>query len=135
MYKLASTWGPEHRCLAVAAVDEGAERAVCVEGVARAILSGIVLMIDQAAALRKKNRVSVRTSEANSDLAPVTTGPAEAAQSTTWAEEALGMRLRSGWALRMRLRFGWAKLHAPGKKKARKPAVCSINDNGVYHRY
>ncbi|CEG45869.1 uncharacterized protein PHALS_02142 [Plasmopara halstedii] len=75
--QLASTWGAEHRCLAVAAVDEGAERAVCVEGVARAILSGIVLMIDQAAALRKKNRASVRTSEANSDLAPVTTGPVE----------------------------------------------------------
>ncbi|KAL7692366.1 hypothetical protein Plhal304r1_c007g0030381 [Plasmopara halstedii] len=123
--QLASTWGPEHRCLAVVAVDEGAERAVCLEGVAKAILSEIVQMIDPAAALRKKNRASVQTSGANSDLAPVIAGPAEAAQSTMGGE-ALGMRLRSGWALRMRLRFGWAKLHAPGKRKARKPAVCSI---------
>ncbi|KAL8019833.1 hypothetical protein Plhal710r2_c015g0070071 [Plasmopara halstedii] len=112
--QLASTWGPEHRCLAVVAVDEGAERAVCLEGVAKAILSEIVQMIDPAAALRKKNRASVQTSGANSDLAPVIAGPT------------LGMRLRSGWALRMRLRSGWAKLHAPGKRKARKPAVCSI---------
>ncbi|KAL8015719.1 hypothetical protein Plhal710r2_c030g0114011 [Plasmopara halstedii] len=98
--QLASTWGPEHRCLAVVAVDEGAERAVCVEGVAKAILSEIVQMIDPAAALRKKNRASVQTS----------------------GRTTLGMRLRSGWALRMRLRSGWAKLHAPGKRKARKPA-------------
>ncbi|KAL7995043.1 hypothetical protein Plhal703r1_c48g0151031 [Plasmopara halstedii] len=58
--QLASTWGPEHRCLAVAAVDEGAERADCVEGVAR-YLVGIVQMIDQLPPLgRRTERVSRR---------------------------------------------------------------------------
>ncbi|KAL8011613.1 hypothetical protein Plhal710r2_c051g0158561 [Plasmopara halstedii] len=66
----ASTWAPEHRCLAVAAEDEGAESADCVEG---------------------KNRTSIRTSEANSDLAPVIAGPVEDVELADGKEDGVAM--------------------------------------------
>ncbi|CEG42577.1 uncharacterized protein PHALS_12839 [Plasmopara halstedii] len=75
--QLASTWGPKHRCLAVAAVDEGAESADCVEGVAGAIL--------------KKIRPGVRTSEASSDLAPVIAGLIEDVETADGNEDRVTM--------------------------------------------
>ncbi|KAL8010670.1 hypothetical protein Plhal710r2_c058g0167481 [Plasmopara halstedii] len=143
--QLASTWGPEHRCLAVAAADEGAESADCVEGVAGDILSEIVQKIDQAAALRKNNPTSVRTSEANSDLATVTAGLVEDVELADGKEdrvavpqevralpmtdiitlpEAAQSTMRTE-ALGMQLRSGRAKLHPPGKMKTREPVVRS----------
>ncbi|KAL8016623.1 hypothetical protein Plhal710r2_c025g0100691 [Plasmopara halstedii] len=113
--QLASTWGPKHRCLAVAAVDEGAESADCVEGVAGAILSEII-------------RPGVRTSEASSDLAPVIAGLIEDVETADGNEDRVTMPQESTKrteALGMRLCSGRATLHAPGKRKAREPAVRS----------
>ncbi|KAL7997732.1 hypothetical protein Plhal703r1_c32g0124031 [Plasmopara halstedii] len=114
--QLASTWGPKHRCLAVAAVDEGAESADCVEGVAGAILSEII-------------RPGVRTSEASSDLAPVIAGLIEDVETADGNEDRVTMPQevldQADGALGMRLCSGRATLHAPGKRKAREPAVRS----------
>ncbi|KAL7995214.1 hypothetical protein Plhal703r1_c47g0150321 [Plasmopara halstedii] len=143
--QLASTWGPENRCLAVAAVDEGAESADCVEGVAGAILSEIVQKIDQAAALRTNNPTSYRASETNSGLATVTAGLVEDVELADGKEdrvavpqevralpmtdiitlpEAAQSTMRTE-ALGMQLRSGRAKLHAPGNRKTREPVVRS----------
>ncbi|KAL7678498.1 hypothetical protein Plhal304r1_c103g0175441 [Plasmopara halstedii] len=95
----ASTWAPEHRCLAVAAEDEGAESADCVEG---------------------KNRTNIRTSEANSDLAPVIAGPVEDVELADGKEDGVAMPQelsrpsgRKNWGCgcyyRVRVKDGWPR--------------------------